>query len=44
MHRAGSASPDAAPELASGQAQMLANDPQQRDVLGPIELGRLSID
>jgi hypothetical protein len=44
MHRAGSTGPDAAAELSSRQAEMLANDPQQRDVLGSVKFGRLSID
>src|SRR5712692_1715997 len=44
MHRAGAAKPDAAAELAPGQAQMLANDPQQRDVIGAVEFGRHSVD
>src|SRR5262245_61059482 len=35
---------DAAAELASGQAQMLAHDPQERNLLGPIEFGRRAVD
>src|SRR5713226_4534656 len=44
MHGAGTAEADAAAELASGQAEMLANDPQQWGILRSVELGRHSID
>jgi len=44
VHGAGAAQPDAAAELASGQAEMLAHHPQQRHVLGPVELGSLAVD
>src|SRR5262245_50012583 len=44
MHGAGAAGADAAPELASGQPEMLAHDPQQRNVGWAVELCGFLID
>src|SRR5437763_1630414 len=44
MHGAGAAQSDAAAELASGEAEMLAHHPQQRHVFGAVEFGRLPVD
>src|SRR5262249_15933812 len=44
MHRAGAAKARAAAELGAGHLQLLADDPQERRVVGSIDLPRLPID
>src|SRR6516164_10690754 len=44
MHRARPARPNAAAELAAGQAELFAHDPEQRHIRRAIELRRLLVD
>ena len=44
VHGAGAARRDPAPELRAGQPEVLAHDPQERNVVGSIELAGLAID
>src|SRR5258708_32982788 len=44
MHGAGAAQAGAAAELGAGHLQLLADDPEQRRVVGSVDLTRLTVD